>query len=78
MSISQVHIYYPSPVDLTGATTGSQTTTAFDLRMVISWSNNSTYGSNVRIRGFPPEVQMFWNKAEFETAKALSLAATGG
>lgn len=81
MTLTHVHLYYPSDIDSTGSLS-AQVRTWYDLRTVAAAIGGTAIGSLatvvVRLRGFPPETQLLWPRTEFEAAKALSLAATGG
>jgi hypothetical protein len=83
MTISNVHIYYPSIVDAAGDVT-TQGVRWYDIRHVITAGDIATRGSTtmvqVAIDGLEFAYQqqaMQWSKTEFETAKSASLAAGG-
>ncbi len=81
MTITNVHIYYPSDVTPGTGDLVSQETTAYDLRKVVGWADLDTIASTdrikVRLEAYN-ESTLTWPKDEFETAKTLSLTAILG
>lgn len=78
MSVSNAHIYYPA----------GQTNSCYDLRKVVSWVIVGSGGQTPPVGAFgaAPYAQVrfqaqdavvWFNQADFETAKAASLAAGG-
>ena len=67
MAVSSDHIWYPGGAD-----------TAYDLRKVISWSDDNDDATKVRVRfiGDPVAIVTFV-KADYEAAKQDSIDAGG-
>lgn len=80
MTVSNVHIYYPSQITPVTGVLVAQTVSAFDLRKIICWNDGTAVGAtaivNVRY-DFNGSIAQIWPKTEFEAAKTASLAAGG-
>ncbi len=81
MSITHVHIYFPSSIDPSSGDLVDNETVGYDLRQVVSWSPVSDIGVaeteavQVRVIGLPFDARIVWPKDEFESAKQASLDA---
>jgi hypothetical protein len=85
MSIANVHIYYPSILNLDSTLT-AQLVSWYDLRDVTGAINvtgqptlwGTTAAVIPRVRGIPSDGGIqYWPKTEFEAAKLASLASGG-
>ncbi len=86
MSISHVHIYFPSTIVPGAAELSTQTAQAYDLRKISSWTVGGEIASDdpespwifiqARVEGLPFDGQrIIFEQEEFETAKQASLDA---
>ncbi len=78
MTVTSVHIYYPSAITPVTGVLVPQTTSAFDLRQLINWSDSTAVGATTTVQvcfDRNGTVRMTWPKDEFEAAEQASANA---
>lgn len=80
MTVVSPQIYYPSAITPVTGVLVPQTTSAYDLRKILLWNDSTPVGATATVLvcyDMNGTVRLIWPKAEYEVAKAASLAAGG-